>query len=75
MSMTTITITESSSMPGRFQIHKAKGRAQTYVSESRDPGDAAAKALNSAQGAAGAYCIIGPAKVMAFIPEQVRSRA
>lgn len=72
---TIITITESSSMPGRFsQTHK-KGNGRTFHGDAgHDPGAAAAVAMSLALSCSGAYLILGPKKVMDFIPVEMRSK-
>lgn len=73
--MTTITIEELASMPGRFRVTRIDNRGKAHhVRDSRCAGDAAAAALRSASGVTGKYCIVGNQRALAQIPEEMRSR-
>ncbi len=70
-----ITITEMLSMPGRYvyTLMVNSRRISTGNDAGRDPAAAAAKAVELAINNPGDYVILAPAKVMAFIPESIRS--
>lgn len=69
--MKTITITEYSSMPGRFTVTGFKKYMQR---DTNSAGEAAAIAINYANQAGGSYVILGPEKVTSQIPPQIRSK-
>jgi hypothetical protein len=77
MTTTIITITESASMPGRYTCTTKKGAGRTYTGDVKgcDPGSAAAIAMERALNAGGAYLILGPKKVMDFIPAEMRVKS
>lgn len=75
MTRTVITIGAFPSMPGRFYytlkvdgVQKSTGR-----DAGNDPAAAAAKAIELAGSWVGTYQIFAPAKVLAYIPEEIRS--
>lgn len=76
MQTTIITITESPSMRNVFsQTHK-KGNGKTFHGDAgHDPGAAAAVAMQLALSCGGAYLILGPKKVMEYIPTEMRSKS
>ena len=63
-------------MPGRYTCthKKGAGRAHTGDVNGCDPGSAAAYAMERALNAGGAYLILGPKKVMDFIPVEMRCK-
>ena len=75
MTKTIVTIAESPSMPGRYNytLQVNNRRISTGNDAGRDPAAAAAKAVELAINNPGEYAILAPAKVMAFIPESIRS--
>lgn len=70
--MRTITITSYASMPGQYRVMTNDRRSMQR--DARDPGDAAAVAINYANASHEPYVIVGHRDALAFIPEQVRSR-
>lgn len=75
---TLITITEMSSMPGRFCCSHKKlpiGKTYSTTHAGHDPDAAAAYAMSIALGCCGAYLVMGPKKVLDCIPLALRSRA
>ncbi len=72
---TIITVTESSSMPGRFTCSHKTGTGRPRSGEAgSDPAAAAAYAMEIALNVGGPYVIFGPQKVMDHIPPEFRSR-
>lgn len=74
-----ITVTESRSMPGRFNVQSSANKDRRGVIHTADvtgASAAAAKALEYAMrvGAVG-YAIIAPSNVSAHIPGDMRSRS
>ena len=71
---TIITVTESTSMPGTFQVTKAAGR-KVFDCSVRSEDAAAAKAVLYAVTCGTGYVIIGAQRVMQHIPVEIRSRS
>lgn len=76
MTTTLITVTEMASMPGRFCCDHKTGHGRTYstTNAGSDPAGAAAYAMSIALGISGPYLILGPQKVLDFIPPEFRCR-
>lgn len=72
--MRTITVKRYPSMPGQFQITN-DGPQVRYLAQrdAKDPGEAAAIAIEYARQFRGKYVIVGPKEVMDFIPGEIRT--
>jgi hypothetical protein len=72
-----ITITECSSMPGRFQYSFQRGKKVLKGRDAgNDPAAAAAKAIDLSMGyGAAGYVIFGPQKVLDHLPRELRAKA
>jgi hypothetical protein len=73
-----ITITEVLSMPGRYTVTcsaRKDKRGYVHPTDVHGAEAAAAQALEYSIRCAGGYAIVGPAKVMQHIPDDMRSRA
>lgn len=71
-----ITVTEFASMPGRYQ-YTVQRDGKLVVSKQHAGNDtqaAAAQAVCSALRSTGSYVILGPKKVLAEIPVEIRIR-
>lgn len=73
--MNIITISESKSMPGSWNVTGPGGRNRMTGVGAYNAGDAAAKALVWAQRVGAPYCIVGHDKAMAMIPQEARMKA
>lgn len=72
---TLITITESRTMPGSYEIavQPARGRATSGRRAGQDPAGAAAIAVEAAISHGAPYMIFAPGTVLAFIPPEIRT--
>lgn len=71
--MKRITITTYPSMPDRFRVECEQPGRREFGRDARDAGEAAAIALQYANGA-GPYVILGPAVAVHQIPKELRAR-
>lgn len=68
-----ITITTYPSMPGRYRVESAKEGARTVGRDARDAGEAAALALQYADGES-TYVIVGEKNAVDQIPAELRAK-
>lgn len=76
MQTTLITITESRTMPGSFElaVQPGKGRPISGRIAGNDAAGAAAVAVEKAISHGAPYMIFAPSKVLAFIPAEIRAK-
>lgn len=75
--LTTVVITEMSSMPGRYcctQQTGTSGKVHHSTHAGNEPSAAAAHAVSQALHAPGSYVILGPKKVLDCIPIALRKK-